>query len=156
MTNETGLAKLFLDLGADVNCRFEHFGTALIAASIWRRIKVVKLLLGHGASVNDVAEVATSAPGSEPDVEDASCQRTTALQAASYEGHAEIVRLLLDHGPNIDWSEGIGSPLLLATVRRNSEMVTSLRAAGAFETTSEACFVNFENIRHSLSKSYSD
>jgi len=75
-------ARLFLDLGADVNAPDERGWTPLMEAATWGHTEIVRLLLAHGADVN---QAMNDLP-------------ITALAVAERDGHPEVGALLRQAG----------------------------------------------------------
>lgn len=80
----TGVARLLLEDGAEVEARGGHYCIALHAASFNGHRDMVKLLLSCGADVNARDE-----------------SNGTALQIASWRGNEDVVRILLGAGAEI-------------------------------------------------------
>lgn len=77
-----------LDRLLNINEQGGHFGNALQAAAFGGHVKMVKLVLDHGANVHIAGRYGS------------------ALRAAALGGHDSVVRLLIDSGANIDVPEG--------------------------------------------------
>ncbi|KAJ7453169.1 ankyrin repeat-containing domain protein [Mycena latifolia] len=112
----TGIVKLLIDHGVDVNAKGVD-GTALYIAAGCGHYDVAQLLIKRDAEVN--AEC-----GSEwPD---------TALGTASLEGHQDIVSLLLEQGAAVNVGGGRhGSPLGAASSAGHGDVVRVLLEHGA-------------------------
>ncbi len=76
-------ARLFLDLGADVNAPDEQGWTPLMEAATWGYAEIVRLLLARGAQVN---QTMNGLP--------------TALAVAERDGHPEVAAILRQAGPS--------------------------------------------------------
>ncbi len=118
--------KRLLAQGADPTERAFDGRTALNDAASVGNLEMVKLLVEHGAPVNN------------------NCHAGTPLHAAGGEGHKEIVEYLLANGAdvNIDSARlnsrsGGGTPLHWAAMRNQVEIVKLLLAHGAIETRRE-------------------
>lgn len=86
---------------AEINARNEHGMTALMRAARHGRVRMVRVLLEHGADAN----IARS-------------DNFTALSLAAFFGHTEIVEMLLKHGARTDVATRYGtSPHMWATAR---------------------------------------
>ncbi|KKP04536.1 hypothetical protein THAR02_03362 [Trichoderma harzianum] len=87
------VVRLLLERGADVNAEDGRFGTALQAACAakcehWSQVKIIRLLLNHGASVTGVQSSECASP----------LQAAAGFHAnADVDGNAQM-QLLLDHG----------------------------------------------------------
>ncbi|ROW16110.1 hypothetical protein VPNG_01962 [Cytospora leucostoma] len=100
-----GVAKLLVDLGADINNQHEHSGSALMSACAFHKNKAVRLLLDLGADINAQHE-----------------HLGTALMCASrHSGFAiedvirSTVQLLLDSGADVNIQvAGVGTALSAA------------------------------------------
>ena len=108
--------RLLIRAGADIDHQ-NDFGSALVnASSIGGDIKMVKLLIGEGASVNLQSN-----------------GRTALMQALSYR-HLDIVKVLLSSGAtegiNLQDSGGF-SALMIASDKGHREAVKLLLSAGA-------------------------
>ena len=114
-SGKSGIIKLLLDRGADVNFPGGGYGSALGAAACWGSVETVALLLDRGADVN----VPSGRYGS-------------ALVAAASGGKVEIVALLLDRGADVNIpSGGYGSALGAAACWGSVETVALLLDRGA-------------------------
>lgn len=99
----------------DVNQHDRLGTTPLQLAAEWGHIKIVKLLLAHGA-----------------DVDLADNKGRTALSVAACQEYKATVRLLLDAGAQIDIRDKAGyTPVILATMRNRYAIVELLVQSGA-------------------------
>ena len=99
---------------ADINARNEHGMTALMRAAYHGRVKMVRLLLDHGADPN----VARN-------------DNFTALSLAAFFGHAEIVEMLMGHGANANVATRFGtSPYIWAKARSFGDVARCLEKRG--------------------------
>ncbi|KAL7932702.1 ankyrin repeat-containing domain protein [Trichoderma chlorosporum] len=119
------LVPLLLAWGADVNAQGGAFTTALHAACFTRPkegkegdVKMVQLLLDHGADVNLTPTAKNKSFG-------------TALQAACAAGNMKLVRLLLEHGAKVNLQSGHGSALQSACQWGHTDIVRLLLDVGA-------------------------
>jgi ankyrin repeat protein len=144
----TGVVKLLINYGADVNVSDKRYGNSLCAASYRGFKDIVEMLLNHGAEINvednRYANPLTAASsrgrsnvvhllierGANLNVENK--RYCNALCAASMRGHTEVVKLLLDRGANINAQDtGYGNSLFAASAGYQNEIVELLLARGA-------------------------
>jgi ankyrin repeat protein len=111
------IVQLLLRNGANVNAEAGCRGTALEAATARKDEAMIRLLLDHGADVNQY------------DGKNYGTALTTAAQHADF----SIVKLLLDRGadPNAEMPQGGGNGLLLAIGRLDENMVRLFLERGA-------------------------
>lgn len=114
LIGHTKAVKTLLERGADVNARDENGWTPLVEAAFGGHADTVQLLLEQGADVN-VRDRAGWTP----------------LMEAASKGHAEAVTILLAHGADVNAETLKGWTALKATPRGNTEIVRSLKEAGA-------------------------
>ncbi|THX55134.1 WD40 repeat-like protein [Aureobasidium pullulans] len=109
------IAAALLCHGADANACGGARGTALQEAAWLNRVRIMELLLRHGAAV------------------DAANESTSALSAASMLGHLQSVRLLLQNGAEINRLATRGPPTaaMMATFMGNVDVLEFLINAGA-------------------------
>lgn len=107
--NDTLVAALLLNYGADVNQKNEHGKTLLHSASFGTDVALVALLLEHGADVNAVAN-----------------NGYTPLLNALGSGEAAIVRLLLEHGADANAVADDGYTPLMAVFSRAGDDATDI------------------------------
>ena len=101
------IVKKFLEAGMDVNVNID--GTALIAATASKDLKMVKLLLNNGADVNE-----TNYLGS-------------ALNAAIYVANYDIAKTLIEHGADVNLAADDGTtPIVIAAKTGQAEMIELL------------------------------
>ncbi|KAJ7233750.1 ankyrin repeat-containing domain protein [Mycena rebaudengoi] len=143
-----GVVQLLLENGADVNTQGGYYKTALQAA-LWKgSMKVVQLLLEHGADLQGryygtLLQTAL-VKGEEgysvvqlllekgADVNALRGYYETALQAASRSGNMEVVQLLLKHGANVNLrGRDFGTALQAASWKGSMEVVQLLLEHGA-------------------------
>ena len=126
---EVRVAKLLLERGMNVNTRRKDHWTPLHLASYFGNVKIVRLLLDHGAdleaeegkmgekplhqvsygkyrSKEDGVHVAQLLLERRADVNTRRKDHWTPLHVASYFGNVVIVRLLLDRGADLEAAEG--------------------------------------------------
>lgn len=109
------LAKILLELGADINATGWKKGTALHEACRNGRREVVEVLLSHGA-----------------DIEAKDSEGATALHRACRNGCREVVEALLSHGADIEARDELGDTALHdACSYGHREAVESLLSHGA-------------------------
>jgi len=95
---------------ADINARNEHGMTALMRAAYHGRVRLVRVLLEHGADPNVTRN-----------------DNFTALSLAAFFGHAEIVDILMQHGAKTDVATRFGtSPQIWAKARSYGDVARSL------------------------------
>ncbi|HEX3187396.1 MAG TPA: ankyrin repeat domain-containing protein [Pyrinomonadaceae bacterium] len=96
---------------ADVNARNEHGMTALMRAAYHGRVRLVRVLLEHGADPNVTRN-----------------DNFTALSLAAFFGHAEVVDILMQHGAKTDVATRFGtSPQIWAKARSYGDVARSLQ-----------------------------
>ena len=104
-----------LDSGVDINIVNDYGMTALMLASMYEHIDIVRLLLEKGAGVNIRDEGGYNA-----------------LMWASVRGYTDIARLLLETGANVNLQNEDGyTALMLASVSGITEIVRLLLEKGA-------------------------
>jgi ankyrin repeat protein len=115
------IAELLLASGADPNINTTNWDTPLVMAVRKKDIKFVRLLLRHGADVNQIS-VYPYSPWTG----------ITALQRACCQGDTQIASVLLDHGANVNIKRGnFGPALVAATMNHELSLVERLLDAGA-------------------------
>jgi ankyrin repeat protein len=113
--NDLGKVRsLLLDHGADPNLRDFRGWNAMIKASCYGRIEIIRLLLDHGI---------------DPNFQDYDgC--TVLMMASGGRGHIDMVRLLLDHGADPNLQNKYGQDALVwASKRGHIDVVELLKAA---------------------------
>ncbi|KAJ7220268.1 hypothetical protein GGX14DRAFT_342791, partial [Mycena pura] len=111
----SGIVRILLDNGADINAAGGEYGTALQTAAEGCNIDIVHLLLEKGADVHGTGG-----------------EYGSALQAASYGGCLGIVRLLLERGADVNAQGGkYGNALHAASARGYTNIVRLLLEKGA-------------------------
>ncbi|KAH8587245.1 ankyrin repeat-containing domain protein [Bisporella sp. PMI_857] len=104
------VARLLVEIGANVNTQGGEYGNALQAASARGHEAIVKLLIEKGAKVD--------AEGGH---------FGNALQVASFNGHEAIVKLLIEKGAKVDAEGGhFGNALQAASARGHEAIVRLL------------------------------
>lgn len=102
--------------GADVQARNDRGLTPLHAAAYGGHSEVVRLLIEHGAKVNDAENPF----------------KVTPLHVAAEENRMEVVQVLIDAKTNVESTEVNGyTPLSRAGFREHWDVVTVLLKAGA-------------------------
>ena len=144
----SGVLKMLLNKGANVNAGGGDYGSAISAASHNGHEGIVRLLLEKGANVDAEggrygnALSAASRRGHEGVVRlllekrasvNARCgEFGNALSAASYGGEEEVVRFLLEKGANVNAEGGeIGNALSAASLEGHEGIVRLLLEKGA-------------------------
>jgi ankyrin repeat protein len=134
------MVQLLLERGAEVNARGVYEVPALLRAV--HDPKKVRILLGHGARVDERAMViAAMAPGSRPTLEllilrggnvNAEVGGYTVLMAAAYAGDLEAATWLVEHGADVNARSEAGCTALNgAAVSGNAALVKLLLDHGA-------------------------
>jgi ankyrin repeat protein len=99
----------------EIEARDRFGATPLIWAAITGRVKIAKLFLNFGASV-DSKDIRGRTP----------------LLRATPRGHIDVVRLLVEHGANVNMlSRNLSTPLLWAACRGRYDLMNLLLKAGA-------------------------
>ncbi|MEO0801659.1 MAG: ankyrin repeat domain-containing protein [Cyanobacteria bacterium J06642_2] len=111
---DTGLVRLLLDAGADVNAYYSHLGWTPLHLAAQGQMELAELLLHRGA-----------------DIEKPDKYRLRPLHVAASHGEAEIVRLLLDNGADIEANSNAGTPLHAAAGKGHAEAISTLLDRGA-------------------------
>jgi uncharacterized protein len=123
LNGHTGLVRILIYAGADVDARFQFRYTALLAGvESDHPVPIAKLLIAAGADVNAHAD-----PG------------FTALHCAASRGRLELTQMLIDAGANVDSMPSVGgrfygersTPLHEAIRGGHSRVAALLIAAGA-------------------------
>lgn len=108
--------QVHLDKGVDLDIVDERDETALMVAASSGDLEMARMLLEAGADPNKKSESG----------------RHLSLHRAILKDHLELVRLLLESGANLNTEDQGGlTPLILASQRRNEEIVALLVEAGA-------------------------
>jgi len=143
---DTGLMKLLISNGADVNAKGNAGYTPLIAAVQLGNLTAAKLLLASGAKPNLRNINGTSALEMASNADNVDCVKVlldagadtksdgeswTALMEAAYGGNVGIVKILLAHSadPN-DHPKGLMSPLECARIQGFAELAGIIEKAG--------------------------
>jgi ankyrin repeat protein len=115
--NDDVIAKLLLDLGANINATNEHGENALHIAlqRVKVNTKIVKLLIDKGINING-----------------RDCNQRTPLHHCCRNGHYDALVILLEYGTNINAKDSMNhSPLYDAISRDNYNCVKMLLDHGA-------------------------
>ena len=120
---DTAAAKRLLDQGVRADSKDSEGTPALMAATLYSRADLVKLLLDRGANPNvtnavgatplmwaipDLAKVkALLEHGADVNARSKSLKRTPLLVAASYPGSVEVLKLLLSKGADLHAKDGL-------------------------------------------------
>jgi ankyrin repeat protein len=153
MLGDVELVKHYLDSGLNANSKLARGSTKgeswLITAIGGKNINLVKLLLNHGANINEKTEFANVSPlhrssaiGSRDicqllitygaDVNAEAKYGQTPLHLATQYGHQDIVELLLDCGANINALDLAGcSPIFNAAQSHHQQIVECFLSRGA-------------------------
>jgi ankyrin repeat protein len=126
MYGHTGIVRLLIDSGADVNATKIDGYTALMAASSHGYTEIVQLLIAAGANVNASENIT----GRELRINN-ECIKIdgyTALMIATSHGYTEIVKLLIDAGANVNARGDIegNTALIIAAKLQNLEIIKLL------------------------------
>jgi len=105
-----------IDSGADINFSNMNGVTPLMAASQWRRTKIIEFLLANGTSTSPVDRL----------------DGRTALMSACLSGSPECVEMLLCAGADVSVRDAYSmTALMLAAITGKIQMVKHLVEAGA-------------------------
>ena len=145
-TRHTGIVKLLLECGANVDHRNSHGWTALMKASENgdSKLEIIELLLSYGAQVDlqngdGQSALMVAAQNSQAKVATKLVQEYgasvglkqkhsswTALMKASESGSIDIVKLLVEHGADdLEWA------LVLAILHKHNDIIELLLKHGA-------------------------
>ncbi len=128
---------------ANVNHVDRNGVTPLLAAAHLGHLKVVKVLIEHGAEVNFVpsglrqfAMSKSHAPLGERELMQVASRGDTALLAAARSGHDEVVAYLLEHQAQVELANRQGeTPLIAVAMAGDLPLVQALLKAGANPNT---------------------
>lgn len=117
---DTGLVKLIIEKGADINVQDKYGHTALFDAAEEGHLDVVKMLLDAGAKIDLCGN-----SGTRP------------MHRAAMCSHFEVVQLLLDRGADVNLATVDGyNPLHGATISGHKEIIKLLLKSGADQSMS--------------------
>lgn len=116
--NTEGVAQAIVRNPELVRAMDQRGFTPLILASYYDRGAVVKLLLDHGAEVDE---------------KDAS--GNTALMGACFKGYAEMVQLLLERGAKVNGTNAMGGSCLIYAVTFNRIRIAHMLLANGVDAT---------------------
>ena len=109
-SGDVGEVERLIRSGVDINIRDNGGNTALILASYYDHIEVVKLLIEAGVDLNIRDD-----------------ESSTALILASYQNNIEVVKLLTEGGANLNIRSNAGiTALIWASYRNHIEVVKLL------------------------------
>ena len=116
--NRIDEASKWLKQGANINAQLPDGHTALMLASEYGYIDIVKFLINLKADINKTGS-----------------QDNSALWLAVDRNRIDIVKLLISHGANVNarCSDGGGSVLYWAKIKKNNPIIKALLDAGAKE-----------------------
>lgn len=153
----TGLVKLLIDQGADVDIKDLTGDTALIVVAGNGYIEIVRLLIDKGADVNlqnengSTALMLASANGHREivkllieygaDLNIKDKEGITALIFTAMQGHLEIVRLLIDGGADVNIKVGDWTASKLAASRGHTEIAKLLKSKAKTQSNSWSCAI---------------
>jgi ankyrin repeat protein len=113
------VVQVCLELGVDINQRYEYFESALTAAIKGGSLEVIKLLLEHHIDVQTTSRDDGTTTG-------------TALHMSCQNKDREVAKILLQHGGKVNvFVPGMGTPLHIACEKRDEEMLRLLPIYGA-------------------------
>ncbi len=132
MSNNTKLAKQFIDLGADVNYG-EGKGATLLHTAIQRckPVEMIELLLQSGANPNAVPFISADLNASKKHHFYGRLQQSP-MEIAAEHGNGNVVALLHKNGADVNAiGESGRTPLHIATVSGRAKAVEALIQCGA-------------------------
>ena len=148
LATETLIKRQFVEI--DFRDRPKDGLSTLMFASKYGHIKVIELLLNHGASVNlenysGQTAIMFAAESGHTDIVDLLIRygadistkskiymnSSTPLSLAAVNGHLDVVELLLDHGAKIDERIGTSTPLMYAAETGDYKLCKFLIERGA-------------------------
>ena len=116
LAGEVAIAELLIGRGADVMARNAGGFTSLHAAAYSGSEAIARLLLEHGAVLEDKANISGATP----------------LLLAAEENHVEVAELLIARGADLSIPDRDGfTPLSQAWAKKRTEMVRFLKQHGA-------------------------
>jgi hypothetical protein len=140
----------FLDAGVPVDYRFEDGQAPLIIAATSGQLGAVRCLIEHGARVNlpgegkytalhwaayyNHSQIAAVLMDAGAAINATQHGGETPLALAVTRGHLDVVKLLLERQANPNISGNNGSPLAIALLRNNTEMIALLKQFCAHAT----------------------
>jgi len=117
----TGLLKILVDLGVDVNEKggIGNFQTAITSASDEGHVEAVKWLIDHGATINERKN---------------GVMWCNPLTGAAFQGFLDVVKLLIEHGADVNAIGPGMTPLDYALSYNKTDVANYLRSVGAKES----------------------
>lgn len=121
---DTAEVERLLEAGADPNAVDNRGYASLALAAMYGKLGIARLLLDAGADVDGTII--------DPD----NGEQLSALHQAAMLQHNDVAELLIAHGADVNWlwddeKEGWGTPLHIAALKNNVEMVSRLLDNGA-------------------------
>ena len=148
LTGNLSDVKKLVEMGTDINSKFDLGFTPVHVASKNGHLFVVEYLVQNGASINEInnngvtalhwacgmgyLEIAYYLIDQGADINCTDNNNVSALHWASSKGNNLVVKFLLDNGANVDQQDSSGfTPLHWSCITGHVEVVKSLLIAGA-------------------------
>ena len=128
MNGKTGIVKILLSRGADVDAKNQWGETALILAARGGHVEVARILIDSGTDINSQGLDLNKR------------KMDTALIAAARDGHVEMVKLLLTKGTNIEAQMWTGKTALAVAAEKGQIAIVKILMEHGADSNIKECF----------------